>query len=249
MQESNPHPSACLCHPQERNCGPSEPPPRGRYRCRGHVSSDRRAQRDCRDGRSERWALRPLRSQQRLGQQQQRLEQRQPRILPRLARRFGWSDDNITSGSRSETNSGSDDRPSSRVGSGREAGTSDERPSSDYSPDPPQFKKPKVTFGDGRTPGIQDNDPEPRWSSPAPEPAPSPPPPPEVITVPLNPPAISPARDQPGVVQRLVVAPTAGIADPLWGVAGLLLIPAAGAILGHRQARAAQSAAQLGRHP
>ena len=57
-----------------------------------------------------------------------------------------WSDDNITSGSRSETNSGSDDRPSSRVGSGREAGTSDERPSSDYSPDPPQFKRPKVTF-------------------------------------------------------------------------------------------------------
>ena len=159
-----------------------------------------------------------------------------------------WSDDNIKSGSRSETNSGSDDRPSSRVGSGREAGTSDERPSSDYSPDPPQFKKPKVTFGDGRTPGIQDNDPEPRWSSPAPEPAP-PPPPPEVITIPLNPPAISPAREQPGVVQRLVVAPTAGIADPLWGVAGLLLIPAAGAILGHRQARAAQSAAQLGRHP
>jgi len=159
------------------------------------------------------------------------------------------SDDNINSGSRSETNSGIDDRPSSRVGSGREAGTSDERPSSDYSPDPPQFKKPKVTFGDGRTPGIQDNDPEPRWSSPAPEPAPPPPPPPEVITVPLNPPAISPVREQSGVVQRLVVAPTAGIADPLWGVAGLLLIPAAGAILGHRQARAAQSAAQLGRHP
>ena len=159
-----------------------------------------------------------------------------------------WSDDNINSGSRSETNSGIDDRPSSRVGSGREAGTSDERPSSDYSPDRPQFKKPKVTFGDGRTPGIQENDPKPRWSSPAPEPAP-PPPPPEVITVPLNPPAIGPVREQSGVVQRLVVAPTAGIADPLRGVAGLLLIPAAGAILGHRQARAAQSAAQLGRHP
>lgn len=159
-----------------------------------------------------------------------------------------WSDNIINSG-REATNSDNDGRPSSRVGSGRESGTSDERPSSDYSPASPQLKKPKVTFGDGRTPGIQDNGPEPRWSSPAPEPAPSPPPPPEVITVPLNPPVISPARDQPGVVQRLVVAPTAGIADPLWGVAGLLLIPAAGAILGHRQARAAQSAAQLGRHP
>jgi len=159
-----------------------------------------------------------------------------------------WSDDNITSGSRSETNSGSDDRPSSRVGSGREAGTSDERPSSDYSPDPPQFKKPKVTFGDGRTPGVQDHDTGPRWDWSAPEPAP-PPPPPQVITVPLNPPNIRPVALHPGVVQQLVVAPTAGVVDPLWGVAGLLLMPAAGAILGYRQARGAHAAAELGRHP
>jgi hypothetical protein len=149
-------------------------------------------------------------------------------------------------GSRGGTNSGSDDRPSSRVGSGREAGTSDERPGSDYSPDPPEFKAPKVTFGDGRTPGVQDHDPGPRWRGSAPDPAP--PPPPEVITVPLNPPTISPVRAQPAVVQQLVVAPTAGLADPLWGAAGLLLIPAAGALLGYRQARAAQSAAELGRH-
>jgi hypothetical protein len=157
-----------------------------------------------------------------------------------------WSNGNINSGVRGGTNSNSDDRPSSRVGSGREAGTSDERPSSDYSPDPPQFKTPKVTFGDGRTPGVQDHDPEPRWRWSAPEPAP--PPPPEVITVPLNPPTISPVREQPGVVQQLV-APTAGMADPLWGVAGLLLIPAAGTILGYRQARAAEAIAKLGRRP
>jgi hypothetical protein len=69
-----------------------------------------------------------------------------------------------------------------------------------------------------------------------------------VITVPLNPPTNSPVREQPGVVQRLV-APTAGMADPLWGVAGLLLIPAAGAILGYRQARAAEAIAKLGRRP
>jgi hypothetical protein len=149
-------------------------------------------------------------------------------------------------GSRGGTNSNSADRPSSRVGSGREAGTSDERPSSDYSPDPPQFKTPKVTFGDGRTPGVQDHDTEPRWRWSAPEPAP--PPPPEVITVPLNPPTVSPVREQPKVVQHLV-APTAGMADPLWGVAGLLLIPAAGAILGFRQARAAEAIAKLGRRP
>jgi hypothetical protein len=46
-----------------------------------------------------------------------------------------------------------------------------------------------------------------------------------------------------------MVAPAAELADPLWGVAGLLLIPAAGAILGYRQARATQAAAKLGRHP
>jgi hypothetical protein len=154
-----------------------------------------------------------------------------------------WSDDNINGDSRGDTNSENNARPSSKVGSGREAGTSVERPSSDYSPDPPEFKTPKVTFGDGRTPGLQDHDPEPRWRSPAPIPAP--PPPPEVITDPLNPPAINPVHKQTGVVQHLVVAPTAGVADPLWAVAGLLLIPAAGAILGYRQARAAQSAAEL----
>jgi hypothetical protein len=71
-----------------------------------------------------------------------------------------------------------------------------------------------------------------------------------VITVPLNPPpTVSPVRESPGIVQQLAVAPTAGIADPLWGVAGLLLIPAAGAVLGYRQARGSQAAAQLGRHP
>ncbi|HTI75174.1 MAG TPA: hypothetical protein VL634_09270 [Mycobacterium sp.] len=153
-----------------------------------------------------------------------------------------YSDNNITAGTDS-----ADGRPSSRVGSGRESGTSQERPSSDYSPGSPESKKPKVTFGDGRSPGIQDRDPGPRWGWRAPEPAP-PPPPPQVITVPLNPPTVSPAPPHPGVVQQLV-APTAGIADPLWGVAGLLLIPAAGAILGYRQARGAHAAAELGRHP
>lgn len=158
-----------------------------------------------------------------------------------------WSDNNITSSTRGGTNSSSDDRPSSRVGSGRDAGTSAERPSSDYSPDPAgEFKPPKVTFGDGRTPGVQDHDPEPRWRGGAPDQAP--PPPPEVITVPLNPPTIRPVFE-PGVVEQLVVAPTAGLGDPLWGVAGLLLIPAAGAILGYRQARGAHAAAELGRHP
>ena len=155
-----------------------------------------------------------------------------------------YSDDNINSGTGSATES----RPSTRVGSGRDAGTSDQRPSSDFSPAAPGQKSPKVTFGDGRSPGVQAPDREPRWRWSSPEPAP-PPPPPQVITVPLNPPAVSPVRGQPGVVQQLVVAPTSGLGDPLWGAAGLLLIPAAGAILGYRQARGAHAAAELGRHP
>lgn len=158
-----------------------------------------------------------------------------------------WSDDNVNTGTRSGTSSINEGRPSSRVGSGRDAGTSDQRPSTDFSPDRPgQGNAPKVTFGDGRSPGVQAPDPGPEWRWTAPEPAP--PPPPQVITVPLNPPTVSPVRESPGIVQQLAVAPTAGIADPLWGVAGLLLIPAAGAILGYRQARGSQAAAQLGRH-
>jgi hypothetical protein len=154
--------------------------------------------------------------------------------------------DTVTGGGRAGT--ATEGRPTSRVGSGRESGTSDERPSSDFSPGPPaQSRSPKVTFGDGRTPGVQDHQPEPRWHWNAPEPAA--PPPPQVIIVPLNPPTVSPVPEHPGVVEQLVVAPTAGLADPLWGVAGLLLIPAAGAILGYRQARGAHAAAELGRHP
>jgi hypothetical protein len=172
----------------------------------------------------------------------------------------GRSDNNSRGGSSGGSRSGSDysdtirsggstdSRPSSRVGSGREPGTSDERPSSDFSPGPSgQTRSPKVTFGDGRTPGVQDHEPGPRWGWNAPAPPP-PPPPPQIITVPLNPPAVSLVATHPGVVQQLV-APTAGVADPLWGVAGLLLIPAAGAILGYRQARGAHAAAELGRHP
>jgi len=173
----------------------------------------------------------------------------------------GRSDNNSRSGGsrsgsdysdsvRGGANPSTDSRPSSRVGSGRESGTSDERPSSDFSPDAPgqgQARSPKVTFGDGRTPGVQDHDSGPRWGWNAPQPPP-PPPPPQIITVPLNPPTVSPVNTHPGVVQQLV-SPTSGVADPLWGVAGLLLIPAAGAILGYRQARGAHAAAELGRHP
>ncbi|MFG1929453.1 hypothetical protein ACGFK1_02190 [Mycobacterium sp. NPDC048908] len=155
-----------------------------------------------------------------------------------------YSDDKINGGA----NSTREGRPSTRVGSGRASGTSEERPSNDYSPNAGgQSNAPKVTVGDGRSPGIQSRDPGPRWGWRAPAPAAPPPPPPPILTVPLNPPAVRPAPPHPGVVEQLVVSPTAGTADPLWGVAGLLLIPAAGAVLGYRQARGAHSAAELSR--
>ena len=161
-----------------------------------------------------------------------------------------YSDDNITSDIRSSQKSSVAETPKTRVGSGRESGTSGERPGSDYSPGPAgTFKPPKVTFGDGRTPGVHDTDPEPRWRGSAPEPAPPPPPPPATEVVDISPAPRPDRTPRPPVIRQLIVAPAAELTDPMWGVAGLLLIPAAGAILGYRQARANQAVAKLGRHP
>jgi hypothetical protein len=158
-----------------------------------------------------------------------------------------WSDDNVIRGSQ---NSGAvADAPKTKVGSGRDAGTSDERPSPDFSPGPSGGPKPpKVTFGDGRTPGVQDSDPGPRWRGGGAEPAP-PPPPPATEVVDIAPPPSANRTPRPPVIRQLIVAPAAELTDPIWGVAGLLLIPAAGAILGYRQARGAHAASELGRHP
>ncbi|MDT5015709.1 MAG: hypothetical protein QOD39_1869 [Mycobacterium sp.] len=166
-----------------------------------------------------------------------------------------WSDDNVTSGNRSSQKAIIEDSPRSKVGSGRESGTSDagtadERSGSDYSPEPSgAFKPPKVTFGDGRTPGVQDTEREPRWRGGGADPASPPPPPPTIAVVDIAPPPSTNRTPRPPVIRQLVVAPAAELTDPMWGVAGLLLIPAAGAVLGYRQARAAQAVAKLGRHP
>src|SRR5882724_5881055 len=94
-----------------------------------------------------------------------------------------WSDDNVTSAIRGSQGAVAGS-PRTKVGSGRESGTSDERPSVEYSPDPAgAFKPPKVTFGDGRTPGVQDTDPEPRWRGGGGEPAPPPPPATAVVDI------------------------------------------------------------------
>ena len=158
-----------------------------------------------------------------------------------------WSDDNIINRVGQTASTG--DAPRTRVGSGRDAGTSDERSGPDYSPDRPgsAFQPPKVTFGDGRTPGVQDGAPEPRWRGGAPEPAP--PPPPSTVVVDISPAPRTDRTPKPPIIRQLIVAPAAGVSDPLFGLAGLLLIPIAGAILGYRQARGAHAAAELGHHP
>jgi len=105
---------------------------------------------------------------------------------------------------------------------------------------------PRVTFGNGRTPGIQKRDAEPRWRTPAVEPAPAAPAPPPVAHAPAPRPAVvAPVPTAPVLTQQLGVAPPADWSDPMWGLAGLLLIPAAGAALGYRQARAAHAAERL----
>ncbi|OBB74293.1 hypothetical protein [Mycobacterium sp. 852014-52144_SCH5372336] len=115
----------------------------------------------------------------------------------------------------------------------------------------PAFEPPQVTFGNGRVPQSRDLQPETGWQPPALAPS-APVPAQPIPTTPLSPappaPAVlDPVATPPAVVRQFVVAPGAGTSDPLWGLAGLLLIPVAGAALGYRQARAAQAAERIGR--
>jgi len=158
---------------------------------------------------------------------------------------------------------GRSDPPQSRVGSGRteiqqlspgepssvDGSGSSDRSGSDH-PGAPKadFDPPRVTVGNGRSPGVQDDDPEPRFGSNAPEPAPAPPPPPPPPPPPAPEPSWADRISTPPVMpKQLGVTPTASWTEPLWGIAGLLLIPAAGAVLGYRQAKAAKAVAELGR--
>ena len=158
----------------------------------------------------------------------------------------GRTSNNITTRSALKpTTSTTSDAPRTTVTSGSAAGTSNQRPGSDYSPAPSgSFNAPKVTFGDGRTPDVQESE-APRTPFVAPEPAPPPPPP---VTAPTRS-WVHGVLVPPVVPQELGVRQAADLTDPLWGIAGLLLIPAAGAILGYRQARAAQAAAALRMDP
>lgn len=109
---------------------------------------------------------------------------------------------------------------------------------------------PPVTVGNGREPVIKKGAPEPQWRAPAlQEPVPvAPPPPPPAAPAPAPPPAAVQLNPmQPVLTQRLGVAEADDWQNPWWGLAGLLLIPCAGAALGYRQARAAHATERLRR--
>jgi hypothetical protein len=136
----------------------------------------------------------------------------------------------------------SDDQPGQRSGprqstwvdrSGSSGGTAAGTP--DLAPAPPT-----VRFGDGRSPHYLPPVGAPHHSS-APTVAPAPAPPPTVIAT----------RPTPSVVDRLLSSSallsqggthSGLLPDPLLGLAGLLVFPAAGGVLGYRQAKAAQAA-------
>ena len=126
------------------------------------------------------------------------------------------------------------------------------RSGSDHvAPPSARVEPPPVTVGNGREPVVKRGAPEPLWQAPAfsqapaaPPPAMPPPPAAPVVTPPSR---VSPKPESPILTHQLGVAPAADWSNPLWGLAGLLLIPVAGAALGYRQARAAHAAERLRR--
>ncbi len=114
------------------------------------------------------------------------------------------------------------------------------------------FHAPNVTFGNGRIPGTKVAEPRsareavlmgdalPQAAVPL---APAVPTAIEINIPPLPPPLPPVERMRPAdlVVGEFGTGTTVTVTDPLAGVAGLILIPAIGAVLGYRQARAAQS--------
>ena len=117
---------------------------------------------------------------------------------------------------------------------------------SDYAGPPAvSVKSPRVVIGNGRSPGLQYRDSKPAPETPiTPEIVPVVPEAIEVTAPPVPPPPPPVERIQPPrpVFEKMGTAKTDTTTDPLFGLAGLILIPAVGAALGYRQARAAQTA-------
>jgi hypothetical protein len=112
------------------------------------------------------------------------------------------------------------------------------------------FRAPRVVIGNGRTPGTHVPTPGPApeavdmfsaLDSPAANAAPAVPEAIEITIPPLPPPPVERIRSAELIVGEYGIGTTDTVTDPLAGVAGLFLLPAIGAVLGYRQARAAQS--------
>jgi hypothetical protein len=104
---------------------------------------------------------------------------------------------------------------------------------------------PVVRFGDGRSPRYeQPVDPPGRSGAPAVAPVQAP-----SSAVVATPPGRSwiDRHLSPSALLQLDGGPSGPLTDPLLGLAGLVLLPAAAAVLGYRQAKAAQAARALGR--
>ncbi|PEG41958.1 hypothetical protein CQY20_03490 [Mycolicibacterium agri] len=133
------------------------------------------------------------------------------------------------------------------------SGAASKSSGSDYAgPAVTAFQSPRVVVGNGRTPGQRSaaSGPAPEAvytadSAPVPEAMPEVPAPEAVeITIPSLPPplpSIEKIRPVDFVIGEFGTARVDKMTDPLAGAAGLILIPAIGALLGYRQARAAQS--------
>ncbi|MBV8930298.1 MAG: hypothetical protein JO152_14345 [Mycobacteriaceae bacterium] len=100
---------------------------------------------------------------------------------------------------------------------------------------------PTAQVGDGRSPHYLPPAGQPPQNE-APAVAPPPPPPPaQVVVVPPRRSWADDLRSASSLVQ-LDGARTDPLSDPLFGLAGLVLLPAAGVVLGYRQAKAQRAA-------
>lgn len=113
----------------------------------------------------------------------------------------------------------------------------------------PPVGSPAVTVGNGRSPGILTGRPEraPRSTGTTPNVAPAVTPPAATLQLP-QPYRLDVAPAEPMVASLWAAAPPVRPDGLLFGLAGLILAPIAGAWLGYRQARASRAAAQLIRH-
>jgi hypothetical protein len=108
---------------------------------------------------------------------------------------------------------------------------------------PVSIRSPRVVVGNGRPPVVRHREVQPQQPAlpVAPEVVP---PVPERVVVEIPAPPRVDRGHPPALVPQLNSTEAATSADPLFGLAGLVLIPAIGAALGYRQARAAQKAAR-----